>query len=70
MVQFRTVSPVSLFIGFVGVICGGAAEWYEFLKPYFSLVWNFEKQNLRIKYKIEEALYSEMFQNFIDNKKV
>ena len=36
----------------------------------FSLVWNFEKQDLRKKFKIEEALYAEMFQNFIKNKNV
>ena len=36
----------------------------------FSLVWNFEKQDLRKKFKIEEALYTEMFQNFIKNKNV
>ena len=36
----------------------------------FSLVWNFEKQDLRKKFRIEEALYAEMFQNFIKNKNV
>ena len=34
------------------------------------LVWNFEKQNLRQKYKIEEELYTEMFDEFTKTKKV
>ena len=36
----------------------------------FSMVWNFEKQNLMQKYRIEEKVYTDMFEQFVQSKKV
>ena len=34
------------------------------------MVWNFEKQNLMQKYRIEEKVYTDMFEQFVQSKKV